>query len=470
MSEHFDLVVIGGGPGGYVAAIRAAQLGFKTACIEGRGALGGTCLNIGCIPSKALLHSSELYHQARHKMVEHGIKIKGVDLDLDAMMKHKSKIVKDLTTGIEFLFKKNKVTYIKGWGKIIAPNQIEVTQEATIKVVNAKSILIATGSEVTPLPGIEIDEKRILSSTGILKLDKVPKKLVVIGGGVIGLEMASLWSRLGAEVCIVEFLNHITPGLDLELAKTFQRTLKKQGITFELGHKVVRIEKEDKATGALSIHIEKSAGGGERRLEADTVLVAIGRRPYTQGLGLEALGIALNERNQVKIDESFETNVKGIYAIGDAVRGPMLAHKAEDEGVCIAEILAGQKPHINYDAIPSVIYTNPEVACVGKTEEELKKADIAYKVGKFAFAANARARAIGETEGYVKILADAKSDRVLGAHIMGPSAGELIQEIVAIMEFGGAAEDIARICHAHPTLFEAVKEAALAVDKRQIHA
>jgi dihydrolipoamide dehydrogenase len=468
MAEQlFDLVVIGAGPGGYVAAIRAAQLGLKTACVEGRETLGGTCLNVGCIPSKALLVSSEKYEEARHHLALHGVKVEGVSLDLPTLMAHKSKVVKDNTAGIEFLFKKNKVTWAKGFGKIVAPDAVEVTaKDGSTSTLKTRTILIATGSEVMPLPGITIDEKRIISSTGALELDKVPGKLVVIGGGVIGLELGSVWGRLGAEVTVVEFLDRILPTNDGEISKQMQRILAKQGMKFRLSTKVTGASLTD---AGVSLTLEPAAGGAAETLEADVVLVAIGRRPYTAGLGLETVGIELDTRGRVKTDAHFRTNIPSIYAIGDVIEGPMLAHKAEDEGVVAVEIIAGQSGHINYDAIPGVVYTSPEVASVGKTEEQLKQAGIAYKAGKFPFSANGRARALAQIEGFVKVLADAKTDRVLGVHIIGPDAGHLIAEIGLAMEFGASAEDIARTCHAHPTLSEVVKEAALAVDGRPIH-
>lgn len=466
MSETtYDVVIIGGGPGGYVAAIRAAQLGLKTACVEFRGTLGGTCLNVGCIPSKALLQSSEFFHEAQHGFENHGIIVKP-KLDLGQMLARKSKIVSDLTKGIEFLFKKNKVDYIKGRGHIDAPGKVSVTEGPDKgKTLEAKNIVIATGSESTPLPGMEIDEKTIVTSTGALEFDKVPKHLVVIGAGVIGLELGSVWKRLGAEVTVIEFLDRVTPTMDGDVSKNFARILKKQGLKFKLKTKVTGAKKTK--TG-VTLTMEPAAGGDEETLDCDKVLVCIGRRPYTEGLGLEELGVA-TERGVIQIDGQYKTSVDGIYAIGDCVPGPMLAHKAEDEGVAIAEILAGQKPHINYDAIPGVVYTWPEVAEVGATEEKLKEAGIKYKAGKFPFSANSRGKANDATDGFVKILADAESDKVLGAHIIGPAAGDLIHEIVTIIEFGGSAEDVARTCHAHPTYAEAVKEAALAVDNRPIH-
>ena len=408
MSADFDLIVIGAGPGGYVAAIRAAQLGLKTACVEGRGALGGTCLNVGCMPSKVLLHSTELFSQAQHEMAEHGVLVDNPRVDFAKMMARKDKVVKDLTTGVEFLFKKNKVTYVKGWARITGQGQVTVTLEGAEQEIRAKSILIATGSEVTPLPGVEIDEEKVLSSTGALSRKTVPEKLIVIGAGVIGLEMGSVYARLGANVTVVEFLDRITPGLDGELSKSFQRSLKKQGLHFMLGHKVKGVDKQGKT---LNVQLEKNSSGEALSIEADAVLVAIGRRPVTAGLGLQELGVTISERGQIEVNGQFETNIKGIYAIGDVIKGPMLAHKAEEEGVAAVEMIAGQKPHVNYNAIPSVVYTNPEAASVGKTEEELKAEGLAYKVGKFAFMANSRARAIGATEGFVKILADAKTDR-----------------------------------------------------------
>jgi dihydrolipoamide dehydrogenase len=468
MAESYDLIVIGAGPGGYVAAIRAAQLGLKTACVEKRGSLGGTCLNVGCIPSKALLESSHLYAEAGHDFAKHGIKIEKVALDLKAMMARKDKVVEQLTGGIEFLFKKNKVEYVKGAGAITAPG--EVTVDGKTKL-GAKRILIATGSDVMPLPGVEIDEKRIVSSTGALELDKVPKSMVVVGAGYIGLEMGSVWARLGAKVTVVEFLDRITPGMDGETAKMLQRLLTRQGLAFKLGSKVTSA-KANKSSVTLTVEPAQGEGGegGEAEtLKADIVLVAIGRRPYTEGLGLEALGVNKDNRGFIQVDDKYQTNVEGIYAIGDAIPGPMLAHKAEEEGIAAAEIMAGQHGHVNYDTVPGVVYTWPEVATVGKTEEELKEAGIEYKVGKFPFTANSRAKANDDTDGFVKILADSKTDGVLGAHVIGPDAGTLIHEAVMAMEFGGAAEDIARAFHAHPTLNEAVKEAALAVDGRPIH-
>ncbi|WP_454018844.1 dihydrolipoyl dehydrogenase [Azospirillum sp. Marseille-Q6669] len=460
----FDVVVVGGGPGGYVCAIRAAQLGFKVACVEKRSALGGTCLNVGCIPSKALLAASEKYEEAKHGLAKFGIKVGGVELDLPGMLSHKDKVVKENTGGIEFLFKKNKIAWLKGAGRITAPNTVEVEGIGTITA--SKAIVIATGSEVTPLPGIEIDEQKIVSSTGALELPEVPKRLVVIGGGVIGLELGSVWGRLGAEVTVVEFLDRILPTMDGEVSKQMQRILGKQGMTFKLGSKVTGAKVTN--TG-VTLSVEPAAGGAAEEVEADVVLVAIGRRAFTNGLGLDAVGVEMDNRGRVKIGAHFETNVPGIYAIGDVVEGPMLAHKAEEEGVALAELLAGQAGHVNHDLVPGVVYTWPEVAAVGKTEEELKAAGVAYKAGKFPFTANGRARASGTTDGFVKILADARTDKVLGVHMVGPNVSEMVAELAVAMEFSASAEDIARTCHAHPTLSEVTKEAALAVDGRALH-
>lgn len=466
MSTTYDLIVIGSGPGGYVAAIRAAQLGLKTACVESRATLGGTCLNVGCIPSKALLVSSEKYAEATHGLAQHGVKVDKVGLDLTAMMGHKNKVVKDNTTGIEYLFKKNKVDWLKGKGRIVAPGQVAVEGANGSQTYAAKNIMIATGSESMPLPGVTVDEKRIVTSTGALELPEVPKSMLVIGGGVIGLELGSVWQRLGTKVTVVEFLDRILPGMDGEVSKNMQKILAKQGMEFKLSTKVVSAKVEG---SGVKVALEAAAGGGAETIQVDVVLLAIGRRPYTEGLGLEAVGVKLDERKRIVTDKHFETNVKGIFAIGDVIAGPMLAHKAEDEGVVCAEMIAGQSGHINYDAIPGVVYTWPEAASVGKTEEELKKAGVAYKAGKFPFSANGRARAMAETEGFVKILADAKTDRVLGAHIVGADAGTMIAELAMAIEFGASSEDIARTCHAHPTLNETVKEAALAVDNRPLH-
>ena len=463
----YDLVVIGSGPGGYVAAIRAAQLGLKTACVEKRETLGGTCLNIGCIPSKALLQSSELLEEARHGLARHGVRIAGVELDLPAMMAQKDKVVADNTNGVAFLFKKNKIDWIKGQARVAGADRVEVALNGGgTRLLTTRNILIATGSDVMPLPGIAIDEKRVISSTGGLSLSEVPKHLIVIGGGYIGLELGSVWRRLGSEVTVVEFLDRILPGMDGEVSRQMQRLLQKQGISFRLGTKVTAAVASE---NGVALTLEPDKGGPAEKLAADVVLVSVGRRPFTEGLGLEAAGVALDERGRVKTDSHFATNVPGIYAIGDVIAGPMLAHKAEDEGVAVAEILAGQAGHVNYDAIPGVVYTWPEAASVGKTEEELTAAGIAYKAGRFPFSANGRARAMAMTDGFVKLLADKATDRVLGAHIVGPNAGDLIAEIVLGIEFGAAAEDIARTSHAHPTLNEAIKEAALAVDGRAIH-
>ena len=459
----FDIAIIGGGPGGYVAAIRAAQLGFNTVCIEKRGALGGTCLNVGCIPSKALLHSSHLYDEANGHFADHGIAIKGLSLDLPTMMGRKDKVVDDLTNGIEFLFKKNKVTYVKGAASLLGGGKVAVEGSEDI---SAKHIILATGSEVTPLPGVDIDEKRIVSSTGALALSEVPEELVVVGGGVIGLELGSVWSRLGSNVTVVEFLDRIIPGTDSEIAKTFQRSLKKQGLKFKLSTKVMAAKVKGKK---VNLTLESVKKGTSEEMTADAVLIAIGRRPYVDGLGLETVGVELSDRGQIKITDGYKTTADNVYAIGDVVEGPMLAHKAEEEGVAIVEMLAGQKPHVNYDFIPGIIYTSPEVATVGKTEDELKEAGVEVRIGKFPMQANSRARTSGATDGMVKIIADAKTDRVLGCHIIASDAGALIHEAIAVMEFGGSAEDIARTCHGHPTSSEAVKEAALAVDGRPIH-
>lgn len=458
----FDVIIIGGGPGGYVAAIRAAQLGFNTACVDTRKTLGGTCLNVGCIPSKALLQSSHLFEEAGHAMEAHGVKVAAPKLDLKAMLGRKDAVVGDLTKGIDFLFKKNKITRIVGTGVISAPGQVKVGKDTYA----AKHIIIATGSEPAPLPGVDVDEKQIVTSTGALDLPKVPKSMVVIGGGVIGLELGSVWRRLGADVTVVEFLPNILPGMDGEVVKQATRTLKKQGINFKLGTKVTGAKT---AKMGVSLSLEPAAGGKAETIKADVVLVAIGRRPFTDKLGLDKVGVEMDERGFVKTDGHFKTNVDGIYAIGDVIGGAMLAHKAEEEGIACMEILAGQAGHVNYGAIPGVVYTHPEIAALGKTEETLKDEGVEYTVGKFPFIANSRARAVGDTEGFVKILADAKTDRVLGAHIIGPGAGELIQEVVLAMEFGGSSEDIARTSHAHPGTSEAVKEAALACLGRAIH-
>lgn len=461
MSEKFEVIVIGAGPGGYVAAIRCAQLGMKTAIIEKRKTLGGTCLNVGCIPSKALLSASEKYEDASHHMGDMGIECKP-KLNLKNMMKHKNNVVGDNTKGIEFLMKKNKITSITGAAEIIEAGKVKVGKD----IYEADNIIIATGSDVISLPGIEIDEKKIVSSTGALELSEVPKSMVVIGGGVIGLELGTVWRRLGAEVTVVEFMDNILPGMDGEIRKEAKKIFGKQGIEFKLSSKVVSAKTSSKG---VELSVEPAVGGKAETIKADVVLMAIGRKPYTDGLGLDKVGVKLDERGRIEIDEFFETSVEGIFAIGDVIKGPMLAHKAEDEGVVLAEILAGQSGHIDYDCIPGVVYTWPEVASVGKTEEQLKEAGVQYTSGKFPFMANGRARAMGATDGFVKILADAKTDRVLGAHMIGPNVGDLISEVVTVMEFQGTAEDIARTCHAHPTLTEVVKEAALAVHKRPIH-
>ena len=468
MSEqNFDIVIIGGGPGGYVAAIRAGQLGLKVACVEKRGSLGGTCLNVGCIPSKALLSASHHYEAASHELGAFGIKVGSVSFDLAGVMGHKDKVVSDNTKGIEFLFKKNKVTYVVGAGEITAPGQVKVTGKDGVQTINAKAIIIATGSDVTPLAGLEIDEKTILSSTGALALGKVPASLAVIGGGVIGLELGTVWRRLGAKVTVVEFLDRILPTNDGEISKAAQKFLAKQGMEFKLSTKVTGATK---AKGKVNLKLEAAAGGNEETLAVDAVLVAIGRRPYTDGLGLDKVGVQVDARGFIPVDHNYQTNIPGIFAIGDVIGGAMLAHKAEEEGVALVEILAGQHGHVNYDAIPGVVYIWPEVASVGKTEEQLKAEGIAYKAGKFNFSANGRARSMNETDGFVKILACASTDKVLGAHIIGPNAGDLLAELVMAIEFGASAEDVARTCHSHPGLGEAVKEAALAVDGRAIHA
>ena len=462
----YDLVVIGSGPGGYVCAIRAAQLGLKTASVEKRSSFGGTCLNIGCIPSKALLHASEMFEEAGHGMAALGVKIGKPTLDLKAMMKHKSETVDANVQGVAFLLKKNKVDTFIGTGAIAGAGKVSVTKaDGKVETIDTKNIVIATGSESAPLPGVTIDEKTVVTSTGALELTEVPQKLLVVGAGVIGLELGSVWRRLGAEVTVVEYLDRILPGMDDEVAKQAQRMFAKQGFKFELGMKVTKVDTDD--LGA-EVTIEPAKGGEAKKIETDIVLVAIGRRPYTDGLGLEAAGVQM-ERGRVIIDDHFRSSVAGIYAIGDVVRGPMLAHKAEDEGVAVAEIIAGKAGHVNYDVIPGVVYTVPEIASLGKTEEDLKAAGIAYTVGKFPFTANGRARAMRATEGFVKILADAATDRVLGCHIVGRGAGDLIHEVAVLMEFGGSSEDLARTCHAHPTMSEAVKEAALGVEKRAIH-
>jgi dihydrolipoyl dehydrogenase len=459
MPDSFDLIVIGSGPGGYICAIRAAQLGMKVGCVEKRATLGGTCLNIGCIPSKALLQSSEEYWHTTHGLKDHGVIVDGVKLDLARMQARRAEVVTANVKGVEFLFRKNKVTWLKGTGRITAPGKVDVdgTEYET------KHIVIATGSESVPLTGVEVDEKQIVTSTGGLELDKVPEHLVVIGGGYIGLELGSVWRRLGAEVTVVEFLDRIIPNMDGEISKSFERILTRQGMKFRLGMKVTGARK---GNDGVALTIEPAKGGAAEELKADVVLLSIGRRPYTDGVGA---GVELDERGRVKTDGHYATSVPGIYAIGDCIRGPMLAHKAEEEGVAVAELIAGQAGHVNYGAIPGVVYTWPEVASVGQTEEELKAAGVAYNVGKFPFTANGRARAMGETEGFVKLLADKATDRLLGAHIIGPEAGTLISELTMAIEFGASAEDVARTCHPHPTLEEAVKEAALAVAGRALN-
>ncbi len=462
MAETFDVIVIGSGPGGYICAIRAAQLGFKVACVEKRATLGGTCLNIGCIPSKALLHSSEIFYDAAHSLKDHGIEIEGIKLDLARMQARKGEVVAANTKGVEFLFKKNRITWLKGEAKFIDTNKVEVAGKA----YTANHIVIATGSDSMPLKGVDVDEKHIVTSTGALELEKVPGHLVVIGGGVIGLELGSVWRRLGAEVTVIEFLDHIAPTMDADISKSFHQILTRQGFTFKLGHKVTSANTRG---DSVVLTLEPANGGATETITADVVLLAIGRHAYTEGLNLAAAGVETDERGRVKIGPHFETNVPGVYAIGDVVAGAMLAHKAEEEGVALAEILAGQAGHVNYGAIPSVVYTWPEAACVGQTEEEVRAAGIAYRVGKFPFTANGRARAMGSTEGFVKLIAEKTTDKLLGAHIIGPEAGTLIAECVTAIEFGASAEDVARICHAHPTLSEAVKEAALAADGRALH-
>jgi dihydrolipoamide dehydrogenase len=467
MENNFDLVVIGGGPGGYVCAIRAAQLGLKTACVESRGALGGTCLNVGCIPSKSLLNLSENYHKAKKDFNQQGIEIDGIKLNVKKMMDNKNKSIQVLTKGVEFLFKKNKVTYFKGKGVLFSKNDIVIYESNNKRTnIKVKNIVIATGSEVASLPGINIDEKNIVSSTGALSFEKVPKKLAVIGGGYIGLEMGSVWSRLGSEVTVIEYLDYITPGMDREISNEFQKILTKQGIKFKMGSKVVSVKNNG---NLVSIKYNNVKDLKEEILEVDKVLVSVGRKPYTEGLNLDKIGVKKDNKGRIEVNENLQTTVNNIYAIGDVIKGPMLAHKAEEEGIAVAETLAGQAGHVNYNVIPGVVYTSPEVATVGKTEEQLKEENKLYKVGKFPFLANSRAKVNNETDGFVKILADSKTDRVLGVHIIGPHCGEMIAEMALAMEFGASAEDIARTCHAHPTHTEAIKEAALAVDKRPIH-
>jgi dihydrolipoamide dehydrogenase len=463
----YDLIVIGTGPGGYVCAIRAAQLGMKVAVVEKWPTFGGTCLNVGCIPSKAMLFASERFEEVTHAFPKMGIKVGKPELDLPTLLKFKDEAVDGNTKGVAFLFKKNKIDTFQGTGRVLGAGKVEVKGgDGKTQVLETKNIVIATGSDVAKLKGIEIDEKRVISSTGALTLEKVPGKLLIVGAGIIGLELGSVWRRLGAQISVVEFLDRILPGMDGEVARQFQRMLEKQGMTFKLGAKVTGVDTSGKT---LKVSVEPAAGGAAETIEADVVLVSIGRVPYTEGLGLKEAGVAIDNRGRVEIDAHFATNVKGIYAIGDVVRGAMLAHKAEDEGIAVAEILAGQAGHVNYDAIPGVVYTSPEVAAVGKTEEELKAAGIAYNVGKFPFTANGRAKSNQQTDGFVKFLADAKTDRVLGVHIVGVEAGEMIHECTILIEFGGSSEDLARTCHAHPTRSEAVKEAAMNVAKRAIH-
>ena len=463
----YDLIVIGSGPAGYVCAIRAAQLGLKTAVVEKWATYGGTCLNIGCIPSKALLHASELFEEAGHGLAAFGIEVAAPKLNLKAMMAHKDATVKANVDGVAFLFKKNKIDGIRGLGRILSAGKVEVkSEDGSTKTLEAKSIVIATGSDVTPLSGVTIDEKRIVSSTGALELPAPPKKLLVIGAGIIGLELGSVWRRLGSEVEVIEYLDRILPGMDFETAKQFQRLMEKQRAKFHVSRKVTKAEV---TKSGVTLMVEPAAGGEATTMTGDVVLVSIGRKPMTEGLGLKEAGVKLDERGRIEIDAHFRTNIPGIYAIGDVVRGPMLAHKGEDEGMACAEIIAGKAGHVNYDVIPSVVYTFPEIASVGKTEEELKSQGIAYKVGKFPFTANGRARANRTPEGFVKVLADAATDEVLGVHILGAGASEMIAEAAVLMEFKGSSEDLARTCHAHPTMTEAVKEAALAVEKRAIH-
>ena len=466
MENNFDVIIIGGGPGGYVCAIRAAQLGLKTACVESRGTLGGTCLNVGCIPSKSLLNLSESYHKAQKEFNSQGIEFSDLKLNLNKMMANKNKSVQVLTKGIEFLFKKNNVTYIKGKGVLFSKNDVVVYEGEKKTTYKSKNIVIATGSGPSSLPGIEIDEKNIVSSTGALALKEVPKNFIVIGGGYIGLEMGSVWSRLGSNVTVLEYLDHITPGMDKEISSEFMKILTKQGFKFKLNSKVILVSNKSNQVEVTFINNETLK---EEKILADKVLVSVGRKPYTEGLNLTKMGIKKDKQGRIEVNEKLQTSINNIYAIGDVIKGPMLAHKAEEEGIAVAEIIAGQAGHVNYDIIPGVVYTSPEVAVVGKTEEQLKKENINYKVGKFPFLANSRAKVNNETDGFVKILADSKTDRVLGVHMIGPHTGDMIAEMAMAMEFGASSEDIARTCHAHPTHTEAVKEAALAVDKRAIH-
>ncbi|MDB9705430.1 dihydrolipoyl dehydrogenase [Pelagibacteraceae bacterium] len=467
VENNFDVIVIGGGPGGYVCAIRAAQLGLKTACVESRGSLGGTCLNVGCIPSKSLLNLSENYKKAKKDFNDQGIEISDIKLNINKMMSNKDKSVQVLTKGIEFLFKKNKVTYFKGKGVIFSENSVVVYESDNKRSnIKTKNIVIATGSSPTSLPGIEIDEKNIVSSTGALSFSEVPKDLIVIGGGYIGLEMGSVWSRLGSNVTVVEYLDFITPGMDREVSNEFKKILTKQGIKFKLNNKVTAATN---IKNKVIVDYTNNTTAVRERVECDKVLISVGRKPYTDGLNLSKIGIKKDSKGRIEVNEKLQTSLKNIYAIGDVIKGPMLAHKAEDEGIAVAEIIAGQAGHVNYDVIPSVVYTSPEVASVGKTEEQLKSEKRDYKVGKFPFLANSRAKVNNQTEGFVKMLADSNTDKVLGVHIIGPHCGDMIAEMALAMEFGASAEDIARTCHAHPTHTEAIKEAALAVDKRPIH-
>jgi dihydrolipoamide dehydrogenase len=466
MDNNFDIIVIGGGPGGYVCAIRAAQLGLKTACVESRGALGGTCLNVGCIPSKSLLNLSENYNKAKKDFSNQGIEISDIKLNVSKMMSNKNKSVQVLTKGVEYLFKKNKVTYIKGKGVLFSEKDVVVYENEKKNSYKAKNIVIATGSYPTSLPGIKIDEKNIVSSTGALSFSKVPQNLVVIGGGYIGLEMGSVWSRLGSKVTVIEYLDFITPGMDKEVSNEFKKILFKQGINFKLNNKVTAVSNEKNKVIVEYINNTTSV---KERIECEKVLVSVGRKPYTEGLNLSKVGVKKDEKGRIQVNEKLQTSISNIYAIGDVIKGPMLAHKAEEEGIAVAEIIAGQAGHVNYDVIPGVIYTSPEVATVGKTEEQLKSKNVSYKIGKFPFLANSRAKVNNETDGFVKILADSKTDKVLGVHIIGPHCGDMIAEMALAMEFGASSEDIARTCHAHPTHTEAIKEAALAVDKRPIH-
>ncbi|CAI0626132.1 unnamed protein product [Linum tenue] len=466
-SDDNDVVIIGGGPGGYVAAIKAAQLGLKTTCIEKRGTLGGTCLNVGCIPSKALLHSSHMFHEAQHSFAHHGVKVSNVEVDLPAMMGQKDKAVANLTKGIEGLFKKNKVTYVKGYGKFVSPNEVSVdTIDGGNTVVKGKNIIVATGSDVKSLPGITIDEEKIVSSTGALSLKQIPKKLIVIGAGYIGLEMGSVWARLGSEVTVVEFAPDIVPTMDSEIRKQFQRSLEKQKMKFMLKTKVVGV---DSSGDGVKLTLEPAAGGDQTILEADVVLVSAGRTPFTAGLELDKIGVETDKGGRILVNGKFETNVKGVFAIGDVIPGPMLAHKAEEDGVACVEFIAGKHGHVDYDLVPGVVYTHPEVASVGKTEDQVKASGVQYRVGKFPFLANSRAKAIDDAEGLVKIIADKETDKILGVHIMAPNAGELIHEAVLAINYEASSEDIARVCHAHPTMSEALKEAAMATHDKPIH-